>query len=577
MSDFLDSTNVINLWLMDSTSSDSTSVWIADEVVDGSKLYINGQYDFISSLYDYALHLDGDTHLSSDSIIPETSTTEWIARYNDIDSEYWWVDNEWHVFSLRRDGTTEELIIDGTTEELVLDSTNTLDESVNIFNDSTDYDIDVIRITSAWRADEDLLVLTSENISYCDNNYSLSISTIDYNAYSFILNVSVVEYDDYQIEVPIDILDHVDTSFRLSIDIEAHNDYNIYFDSTSLGTEAYIDSTTFIQILFSSILDYDIYLPVIVLSYIDSNYNIYVADYVDSNIFVPIPDWNDYSLFIPTPGHHDIIFSLHYSDYTDASILIRSLGIMFEDINFISPHIVTSYVDSGGDRVNAGTFINIETYFGFADGKIHIGNVTDNLLESAHVLASTKDGRGSKSPVMLTEYGPYFGYSSTFRIIHYDWIRHYQRFYGYNSQVEAYAAIDIHKNAGGKLVEQIWDPPEDGWSVCRWRDYPGAPYQFAFFNNVGSVNTYMNRLRAQGKIDIKSSTWQTMMPYFPVYVVRAAYSQENTLPLMMIEEDYVDANKSVYIWTTDISDNNDDTWWQNEDGVGIPHWLRVIF
>jgi hypothetical protein len=388
------------------------------------------------------------------------------------------------------------------------------------------------------------------------------MDSTDFTDISYSLCV-VDPYIDSTCQISIDI-PWLDSTCQVFIDIP-------WIDSTChIYLSDYKDATTII-----AISDYTDIATIIATSYYkDTSIRVCTADYVETNIFLPIPKWEDYNFFgPPIPWWEDYGTIVATADYVDGNVRIPILGISFRDTLIISKYIVTTYLDSGG--VQEGFFLNIECNFGFSTYGFRIGCVTDNLAEAAHILVSTQEGHGQMSPVMLTEYGPYFGKSGTYRILHHNWIRYYQKYYGYGELNEALTAINTHRENGGELVDIVFDPPEDGWYIIRWKDVVDGQFNYTYFNNLGDTNNYIAELIRGGKYEIDSHLWESLMSYFSVFTIVASYPQAN---FQMSAADWENVNSITgYVWKTIVTDYDYNTGWENESGYEVPHWIRVIF
>jgi hypothetical protein len=379
----------------------------------------------------------------------------------------------------------------------------------------------------------------------------------------------------------------------------AYEDFNIYIDSTdyvldtiritdewrtndnlmSLDTmtSSYIHVSFHLGVLADTIAETNFYLDSIATSIEDYDF-IHIApndSWYDgtSSIHVIAPAFTDGNMFLPTPGYYDIDFLAAMADYKDESFRIPILGISHEYWNSSIPILAVDYVDSGDAAQGFILYVDVE--FGHTEGFIFITVTTDNLVDAGRVLVDSRQGYGSMSPVMLEEFGPWFGTSQSYRPVQHDWERYLQRHYGYNTLAEAEAAMVVHDSSAAILVERVIEPPSSSWYIIRWRETEGGNYNYIYFDNLGDTNTRKTELENAGKYDVEARIWETTMPYFPVFTITAAY------PLATSDATQEDLNEldiiEGFTWTTVVSDNDLSTQWHSEDGKPLPHWLRVIF
>jgi len=451
---------------------------------------------------------------------------------------------------------------------------------------------------------------------YCDTNffipipdhldYIISVTTADYKDCSFYLVIPnyidanffiptpdyldyqyssfIADYNDTSIIIPITSTEYVDATYYLTTHQFVDYEFLVFVPYcedfiVQVSMADYIDTNMYVSVLDEDTADAS--MAICIAEYLDVSISVSISDYVDASMFIPTPGYVDASMFIPTPGYKDYQFTTEIADYVDGNWYIPIRAVSFCEASAVFKYIALSYCDSGG--IEEGIFINIETFFGFADAPTRIGVVTDNLLDVAHVLVSSEVGHGQQSPVMLIERGPYFGVTNTFRVIHYNWSRCIMRLYGYVDSITAYTAVDEHINNGAVQVKMLWEPIEVGqWYIVRWKDTVDGVFRYSYFRGVETANNYAATLVVDGKYEVEAHIWEATMPYFQVVTVQAAYLETShnvfNARLELTNAD-IDAFNQLggYIWETDVSDSDDETWWQTEDGAITPHWIRVIF
>lgn len=336
-----------------------------------------------------------------------------------------------------------------------------------------------------------------------------------------------------------------------------------------LPTPDHLDATCFIPV--PDHVDSTMFFPTPGYLEMEPNFYIGIADYLDATTFIPTPDHVDGNMFLPIPWWIDGATWLKISEYEDAHMYTPSRGITFYEGRTSIKLLAEAYVDCGW--YGNGFFLMVDSTCEIADGNIHLGITTNNLLDSATVWVSSQNGWGEQSPVMLTQYGPWFSGANTYRHIFRDWTRMFLRYYGYENDTTAQDNVAILESAGAKEVKVIYSPPEADWYIIRWREIEHGPFKFAFFEGLTLAQAYFSAIQASYYFDCRMDSWQETMPNAPVSILQAFVTRE-----MMSGSDLVVADSvKYYTWQTIVSDNNIETSWESETGAELPHWIRVIF